>query len=411
MESKRKIQNIILIVLSIVLFAVMNYLFFVNDMTLLWGEHVSDIIGSIFPVSLIFVFFAVIFFRQMNDEKYRDKSEVPADGDNRKVRLSLGKGILLLFITTIAVSIIGFFIQGACQYIYYSRMDKDKAILDSIGWAYKKSYDFYMSDLGKESDNRQQFNEFTEKLREGTDILTLNEMIDQFDDKDSFDYKFNLDFQSYLCGTCHYSNTIETRNLRESLFLADENTKVYVKMTDSMVIVEMQDPITNLKKNKRQVQTSMTKLGPVPDILFCIMDESDKPKNNAVFLSDFGTIFESQTPYMDYDSLAEYLEDYQNSYFYSELKDVGKIDRYETMELYQMFTSCYEAVNEDSDEAEIKELREELMDKLKVYLGEYAPIDQMNVVGIYATSEDKSGYYFNKYSVNHIYSITNDEEK
>ena len=86
--DKLKIKDYIFITIPIVLMILVNIFCFVNHMTFVWKNPIDNVIFSSFPVSLLFPLLSFIFYKQTNDEKYRDKNEMVDPTDLRKTRLS-----------------------------------------------------------------------------------------------------------------------------------------------------------------------------------------------------------------------------------------------------------------------------------------------------------------------------------
>lgn len=419
-------KNCLFIILPIVLMVLVNIFHFVNYMTLVWKNPIDSVLASSFPVSLLFLLLAFIFYRQTNDEKYRDIDEVAdslnpgpdsqsiSQSDPRKIRLTSKKKIYLIVGTLIIVYGVSIVNSVMCQIIYNSRRQHDDEIVRAIGEACKATYEYYQDDSYgiKSSKQAESYEIGFQKLQEGVDILTWSELTSDTKEMDSFAYKLEIEFERELFnGADDYvlgrdGEAITLSNLKEHLFFANKDSELYVYMTDTVVVAGIKNPVKSLDKDAGKLWNCIAEKQNVPELLFYVVDDSDNPKHNTFAVDTFGQIYESKFPQNDYYKLNTYMNYLADGDFYREFRKVGEIDDFETYEVYQIFTSNYSDATHsfkgDRDEL-LKRLNADFFEGFKAgYNDEYLrPVSEdvsildMNVIGIYTSEE--------------YYSITNDE--
>lgn len=402
----KKIKDNIFIVVPIVLMLLVDFFGFINPMTFVWKNPINNIIFSSIPVSLLFLVQAVFFYRQTNDELYKDRDEMDDPSDTRKIRMSTKRKIYLLIGTFVFAFIVSQVVFVVCSVVYSARCQHDDEIIRAVGDALKDTYDYYEDDSNgvKSSKQAESYEAGFQELSAGTDIFTWTELTsdikeaDSFEDKLEQNFKFELQqgFYDYILNKSEQE--LGFADLEDKLFFTDKDSELYVYMTDSVFVTGIKNPRKSLNKRVGEVRNRIVKKTGIPEILFYVVDDSDNPKHNTVAVDTFGQIYESVGPQNDVYKLDSYIDYLVDSDFYRDFRHVGDIDDFEIYETYQIFTSNY-----SDDTHSFKGDRDELLDQLNreitegfnndfkyAYSGfvpEEISITEMNVIGVYSKGE------------------------
>ena len=403
--DKLKIKDYIFITIPIVLMILVNIFCFVNHMTFVWKNPIDNVIFSSFPVSLLFPLLSFIFYKQTNDEKYRDKNEMVDPTDLRKTRLSTKGKVYLIIAAFVVATIIGNGVSLICDVIYNTRRYHDEEIIQAVGEALESTYDYYQENSSgiKSSKQADSYEIGFRKFEEGVNIFTCTELTSDTKEEDTFEDTFERFFEHELQeGDYGYAlkpgeQSLRFADLKDKLYFADKDSELYVYMTDSVIVSGIKNPVKSLDKSVNDVSNKIVKREGLPSLLFYVVDDSDNPKHNTFAVDTFGQIHESDTPQNDIFRLNSYVDSLNDSNFYWDFSKVGEIDDFETYEVYQLFTSYYKdgkssKVNRDEL---LKRLDKDFADGFKAgYDDPYRPpvseevsLSEMNVIGIYSSNE------------------------
>ena len=403
--DKKKIKDNIFIIVPIVLMVLVDFFGFINRMTLVWKSPVDNVIFSSIPVSFLFLILAVFFYKQTNDEKYRDRNEEADPADPRKIRMSTKGKIYLLIGTFVFVFIVSSVVSAVCSMVYTARRQHDNEIIRALGDALKDTYDYYAYDSNEVKSDKQikSYEAGFQKLSEGADVFTWTELTSDTKEKDSFEDKLEQEFKYQLQqGSFDYilkeDKDFGFADLEDKLFFADKDSELYVYMTDSVFVVGITNPRKSLDKKASKVSTKIVIKGGLPELLFYVVDDSESSSHNTLAVDTFGQIFESVGPQNDSYKLDSYVDYLSGSTFYYDFRKVGDMDDFEIYEIYQLFTSDYSvdthSFKGDKDEF-LKRLDKEFAEGFKrgydsPYnrpVSEEVSITEMNVIGVYCQGE------------------------
>ena len=266
--DKKKIKDNIFMIVPIVLMVLVDFFGFINRMTFVWKSPIDNVIFSAIPVSFLFLLLAVFFYKQTDDEKYRDRDEETNPADSRRIRMSIKGKIYLIIGTFVFVIIVSSVVSAVCSMVYTTRRQHDDEIIRALGDALKDTYDYYAYDSNEVKSDKQleSFETGFQKLSEGADVFTWTELTSDTKEKDSFEDKLEQEFKYQLQqGSFDYilkeDKDFGFADLEDKLFFVNKDSELYVYMTDSVFVVGITNPRKSLDKKAGKVSTKISKKG------------------------------------------------------------------------------------------------------------------------------------------------------
>lgn len=213
-SGKRESGLLFLIFISIWLIANIWNIYYVTH----WYRYVDTTATFLLCMQTVFDLYwlisAIVFFRQMNMEKYRDDVETD---DARKERTPVEKGIFHCAVMLVLMVIIKTMIVNASDYIFHSRAEHDQAFLETMQG--QISMAIQEETLIRDSVSYQ-------KMTEGCYLSDWGEPEDEFSR-----------FVAESLGLSDFSE------LEDKIYNSDGKPEVYVKIDEGKVYIRMDNPV------------------------------------------------------------------------------------------------------------------------------------------------------------------------